>query len=264
MIISSSETQKCPECGRPLEVVEMAVASRTYHITRPCSCQVDKRQAEEEERKKRERQRLTDRLFAVAELGPRFQECTFETWIQKPGSAKAYAEIRRYAEEFEQNTGDGLLVFGVPGNGKSHLAAAVVNYLIPRGFSCIFRSSPALLKQLQNSYGSASRYSESDILNVLEKADLLVLDDLGAEQSRVDGGKYMMTPWAETMLYHIIDSRYRWKRPIIVTTNCSIEELEARIGERTFDRILEMCLLVENSAVSYRREQAEKRMRGFR
>jgi len=57
-----------------------------------------------------------------------------------------------------------------------------------------------------------------------------------------------------------VDERYRWKKRLVVTTNCDLEELEKRVHERTMDRLLEMCTLVENRATSYRRERAKQRL----
>jgi len=258
---SSTEGPICPECGQAIKFVKVCIGGQDImRVPATCACRIAQREKEEEAKRKAEQQARLNRMFALADLGPRFQECTFENWEDRSGSEHTFRAVKKYAEEFKQNAGDGLLIFGAPGNGKSHLAAAAVNYLIPRGVTCVFRSSPGLLKRLQDTYGPDSRYTETEILKELERADLLVLDDIGAEQSE-RSHRHSMTAWAESVLYNIIDSRYRWKKPIIVTTNCGIEELESRISERTFDRILEMCLLVENGASSYRKERAMKRIK---
>lgn len=251
---SGDRRYTCPECGNIVEPVVIEVFGQTRYIRGTCKCELERQAEEEARRKEYERKARIERLFDLAELGPRFAECTFESWIARPGSERCLEAAKNFAEHFDRHqvSGEGLLMFGNPGNGKSHLAAAIVNAVIPRGKACVFRSVPALLKKLQETYRADARVSESEILAVLQDADLVVLDDLGAEK---------MTEWAESMLYYIVDKRYRWRKPLIVTTNCDLEELEERIGTRTFDRLLEMCVLVENRATSYRKEQAFKRIK---
>lgn len=251
---SGDRRYTCPECGNIVEPVVIEVFGQTRYIRGTCKCELERQAQEEARRKEYERKARIARLFDLAELGPRFAECTFESWIARPGSERCLEAAKNFAEHFDRHqvSGEGLLMFGNPGNGKSHLAAAIVNAVIPRGKACVFRSVPALLKKLQETYRADARVSESEILAVLQDADLVVLDDLGAEK---------MTEWAESMIYYIVDQRYRWRKPIIVTTNCDLETLENRIGVRTIDRLLEMCVLVENRATSYRKEEAFKRMK---
>ena len=81
-------------------------------------------------------------------------------------------------------------------------------------------------------------------MRALTRADLLVLDDAGAEK---------WTEWTEPTLYTIIDERYSYCKPLIITTNSTLDELEKKIGDRAMDRVLEMCEIVENTGESYRK-----------
>jgi len=261
---SGDRRYTCPECGNIVKPVVIEVFGQTRYIRGTCKCELERQSREELKRKESERRARIQKLFDLADLGPRFAECTFDAWIPRPGSEQCFRVARTYADEFTQwaERGEGLLFTGQPGSGKSHLAAAIVNALIPLGKACVFRSVPALLKRIQDTYRPDSRVSESEILAVLQDADLLVLDDLGAE--RLVESSPTRTSWAESMIYYIVDQRYCWRKPIIVTTNCDLETLENRIGARTIDRLFEMCVLVENRATSYRKEQAFKRMKTFK
>lgn len=253
--LSSAECSPytCPDCGRKVNPIAIEVFGQPRYIPAKCECAFEREAQEESRRKEAERQERIQRVFDLAELGPRFSECTFEKWTQRKGVERCYQLASEYAENFGEHygRGEGLLLMGEPGNGKTHLAAAIVNQLVPKGKTCVFRSVPALLKKLQETYRDGSKVTESEVLAILQEADLLVLDDLGSEK---------VTEWAESTLYYIVDERYRWKKPLVVTTNCRLEVLEERIGTRTIDRLLEMCVLVENRASSYRRERAKARL----
>ena len=63
-------------------------------------------------------------------------------------------------------------------------------------------------------------------------ADVLILDDLGAER---------LTEWAAERLYMLIGQRHDEERTTVFTSNLSLEDVAAKLGERTTWRILEMC-----------------------
>lgn len=248
MILLSTD-KFCPECGQPLEILQSAVLGTTQRFFKPCKCQIAKWEAEEKAYQEKERQKAMEKRFAAAGLGPRFKDCTFGNWVNRPGSEQAFLHAKQYAEQFGDESG-GLLIFGVPGNGKSHLAAAICNYLIPKGYKCVFRSTLRLLRELKNTFDSENKTKEREILQELMDADLLVLDDLGSE---------MRTQWTVSQIHEIVNGRYSGQKPILATTNCELEDLEQHLGERTWDRFFELCSFVENKATSYRKERALKR-----
>ena len=74
-----------------------------------------------------------------------------------------------------------------------------------------------------------------DFLDRLADADLLHIDDLGAEHR---------TDWVLEQLYTIINARYEDERATLVTSNLGPDELAAQIGERTVSRLEGMCELL--------------------
>ncbi len=225
-----------------------------------CRCAEEK--AAEEDRQARAVQEARwqaeklERLFEQSNLGPRFLACTFDAWRDRPGAAGAFRSARQYAESFEarQEDGRGLILFGDAGNGKSHLAAAIVNELVGRGVPCVFQTVPALLRRVRATFSRDSDASEEEILSALVEAPLLVLDDAGAEKH---------TEWGESTLYYLVDERYRHQLPVVVTSNLNLSGLEAAIGFRAVDRLIETCEMVEITATSYRQELARKRPRTY-
>ncbi len=109
----------------------------------------------------------------------------------------------------------------------------------------------SLVKLLELIQGGDER--ESDILMRLNHARLVIFDDLGAERS---------TDYALEKIYNIIDSRYRRKRPMILTTNLTIEEMKEEIDRRysrIYDRIFEICHPMQFVGQSWRKKMASQR-----
>jgi len=247
----------CPDCGAANKLKDHG---RCQYWMPSCNC-LKGRQEEEcrLEGKRCAEQARVERiaqLFDQAKLGPRFAERRFDTWEEREGTRYAFLAAMQYVEDWQTHAADGsgLLFFGPFGNGKSHLAAAIVNALIPQGVSAVFQSAPDLLRLFRSTYDEGSEVKESTLMSALAEVDLLVLDDIGAQK---------WSEYSEAQLYQVVDTRYRWKRPLIITTNLGFVKeplLESYIGPRAMDRIIEMCDLIEDNGTSYRKAQALERI----
>jgi DNA replication protein DnaC len=124
-----------------------------------------------------------DRLRG-ASIPKRYQHCTFENFTAYNESLlKAVAQARDVAEAFP-TVGKGLFLEGQPGVGKTHLAAAVLKQVIDRvGASGLFYDTRDLLRVIRSTYDPSIRTTELEILRPVMRADLLVLDDIGAEKT---------------------------------------------------------------------------------
>ena len=183
----------------------------------------------------------------------------------KGNMKKVYPECVKYAEEYPLDYRAHLKSEGKPypsfclaspevwGVGKTHLACAILHRVldrwqgIPNFCPVYFTTEPDIYLRIQNTYSFSNderkvRESETDIIQQLINVPLLVVDDIG-KQRRTD------MKFVQRTLYSIINGRYDAMKPIILTANMGLEQLERYLGandsteyERaSFDRLLEMC-----------------------
>jgi len=120
------------------------------------------------------------------------------------------------SQEYARNPLGWLVFVGKPGCGKTHLAAAILNYRMRHGYQVSFKFVPDLLDHLRATFSPQSPVTYDQLFEEVRTAPLLVLDDLGAQSS---------TPWAEEKLYQIIVYRQETRLPTIVTMRGDIEDL---------------------------------------
>ena len=140
-------------------------------------------------------------------------------------------EIRGFVSAIGENldAGRGLWLTGSYGTGKTALAMIVSRAAIDAGRTVAIYSCPRLLSVIRE---SIDRSGVLDFLDRLATADLLHIDDLGAEHR---------TDWVLEQLYTIINGRYEDERSTIVTSNLDAIKLREQLGERIVSRLEGMC-----------------------
>jgi DNA replication protein DnaC len=227
----------CPTCrGAGYYTLDVRVGDPNFGVLMPCHC----KQAEKE-------LRAEDELRRLSNLGP-FVDKTFRTFnTEVPGVRRAFLR----AQEFARRPQGWLIFFGNYGCGKTHLAAAIANEALNRHVRVLFTVVPDLLDHLRSTFGPNSDVQYDERFETIRDANLLILDDLGTENT---------TPWAREKLYQIINHRYNYALPTVITSNRPPEEIEPRIRSRMFDVVLcPECILIE--AGDFRRLSAEQRVR---
>jgi len=215
-----------------------------------CKCQKEAKENKRIRQANKEQQEKLDKLIKNNLMDDKFRNSTFENWDFKKGTETMYNLGLNYAENFKdcKDKSLGFLIHGKPGNGKTYLSFCIANKLLQNFVPVIAASINSILDKLKDNYKFGNEAGE-DFLNKLKKAELLILDDLGAE---VHSERNIST------IYNIIDARYRQGKPLIVTTNLDIKDLGKIYGIRTEDRILEMCTPVEYIGESIRAKNAKE------
>lgn len=163
----------------------------------------------------------------------RLEEMQFRDFLDPPkATPEELASLRSAilaAKDFADGPGGWLVILGANGCGKTHLAAAIANKVLANGGKVFFAVVPDLLDHLRTSFAPGNEASYDETFDEVRSADLLILDDLGAQKS---------SPWAEEKLYQIVNYRTLMQLPTVVTTDVMPESMRSaypRIAARVLD-----------------------------
>lgn len=134
---------------------------------------------------------------------------------------------KKYSKSFSEKSSN-ILMMGNTGLGKTHLSLAIAKNAVEKGYSVLYDSMPNLLNRIEQEHFNNKSQSH-DILNAVLDADLLILDDLGAE---------FLTQFTATCIYNVINSRLLSRKPTIISTNLTTTEIETRYTNRILSRLI--------------------------
>jgi len=195
-------------------------------------------------------QRFSQSLMKNARIPRRYAHCELSNFeIHTDTQRAAHQKAVRLVDQFPV-VEKGLLFYGDAGVGKTHLAVALMREaIIRKGARAVFYEVRELLKLVRDTYRDSTEMSELDVLRPVLEADLLVLDDLGAEKK---------SEWVDETLGLVVNTRYSERRLTVLTTNLrDVETTEPasfayHLGLRTRSRLKEMCDWVFIDAVDAR------------
>lgn len=166
--------------------------------------------------------------------------CTFESAVEP--DPLAFAQAEAFCANFRgtHRSGEGLILHGPCGRGKTFLAACVCNRLLDAGWRCLFTSTRRIRSQVESRYGSGEA-----MLSALRRNDLVVLDDLFRDRD---------TEWGRELVFSVVDSLYASHVPVVVTTNVGRAALASPkpSDQPVVDRLKERCHAVEMSGANRR------------
>ncbi len=214
----------------------------------PCQCEqerIDRETAEQEARRHLQTVRdLKQRGFT----DPAMHDWTFANDNGKcPQMKHAHFYVEHWDTMLAENIG--YLIWGGVGTGKSYFAGCIANALMEREITVRMTNFALILNDLTASFEGRNEY-----ISRLGRALLLIIDDFGMERG---------TEYGLEQVYNVIDSRYRSRRPLIVTTNIPLQDLQHpqdTAHARIYDRLLEMCAPIRFSGENFRKATAQDKL----
>lgn len=199
--------------------------------------EVAERIAAHEAREKNER-------FRRCGIGERFFCESFDTYIARNEETKMAKEIvLKYLKDIQQGKFRTLKLLGAVGNGKTHLAAAIL-----KEFGGTYRKAAEIVSEYQVSKSFSANLREKDLMDMYGRSKLLVIDEIGRSNSEKDE-KYM--------LYALLNARYEMRKPSVLISNFFNKDFAMYTGEAVTDRLNEQAITIEFKGDSYRLNKRE-------
>lgn len=209
----------CPECAR-----DDALSIRH-------SAQVENAKVVAESEAEHSYKQKVARFNRVG-IPPRYRDRRFENYR---ATSKAQVTAKQHAMAYLElllagKCSASLVMTGLPGTGKTHLACAVANAYMRRGGEVVFITVAAMIRRIRETYRSDSELTEQQAINAFRDLDLLILDEVGIQKG--DDKEI-------NLLFEIINERYAYLKPTMLLSNLTVEDMEQLLGERVIDRLKE-------------------------
>ncbi len=227
-------TPKCPECGGTGRLTVVVFKAEREE---DCGCRW-----------------RAESYLREAHFPDRFAGNTLADLQWGRFSPALVAGVQSFAELLEAYgaEGIGVVLVGNVGNGKTHIAVGFGKLACGLGYSAAFVTLADTLEDLRSTYSQAHSQAQADNpLAVLLDVDWLILDDLGIESD---------SPWVREKVYQLVNRRWLARKPMIVTTNKSPEELTRRYGEGVVSRLWGDSVVLHFQAEDFRLSAKAQRL----
>lgn len=234
----------CGKCRTPKQCrIELFREERTVSVL--CQCEKERLVAEKAAEEERTRLQKIRMLKANALQDKVLLGYTFEL---DDGTNPAMKYAHRYVEHWAimRECGQGLLLWGGIGTGKTFAAACIAHALTEQSVPVLMTNFSKILNSLSGMFSE----DKNKYLASFRNFSLLIINDLGIERN---------SEYALEQVCNIVDSRYLSRLPFIITTNLPLSTLQAPTDlahARIYDRILERCTPICFSGKNYRKDNA--------
>lgn len=203
-----------------------------------------------------DRQRRIEAAARQAAVPPRYLGVDFSHFAAVTAE---HEEVSAHCHVFAQCFGEvmasgaNLVMIGPPGTGKTHLSCSILQNIIGQGFTGLFVTQSDLLKRIRASYEREAAQREEAVIESFRRPDLLVIDEIGVG---------IGNPATRTaQLHDVINNRYENRRPTVILSNLTEEQLRRYLGARLWDRLTDFSSgsnLIRMNWPSYRQTGATR------
>lgn len=207
-IVEEQRNLKCSKCGNTYDYYKF---SNGHEFRHGCDCSMIQAGKEAERKRK---QKYINSIFSQSTVNGSLKDATLNNY--KPQNEKQeYAKKTaiEYVKTFSVDKAKSLILQGSYGTGKSHIAYAIAKAIKNEGYSVAFMHIPMLMERIKATYNKNAAETTDELVQLLSNIDLLVLDDIGVENTEHTLNK----------LFSIVDNRVGKNN--IFTTNFSDKHL---------------------------------------
>lgn len=176
-----------------------------------------------------------------------FRGRTFDNFVVETDEMQDAVDVARdFAENFwtrHIKAGSFLVLGGVTGTGKSHLALAIAQLVLLRG-TAMYMDAVDLIRRVRGTWHRDSAKSEEEMFVLLGSIDLLIIDEVGVQRGTDD---------EKNVISDVINRRYRDNRPTILLTNLDGPALVECLGPRVMSRLSERATFMNFQWPDWRR-----------
>ena len=238
----------CGKCRTPKQFRMEKPPMAGHLFPHRCKCEQERFDKEAAERKQQKHLQTVAELKKSGFTDPEMLNWTF---ANDKGLCPQIDKAHFYVEHWDTMRAEniGYLLWGKVGTGKSYFAGCIANALMEQEIPVRMTNFSLVLNDLAATFEGRNEY-----ISRLCRPPLLIIDDFGVERG---------TEYGLEQVCHVIDSRYRSRKPLIVTTNLTLENLQNpqdAAHARIYDRLLEMCAPIRFTGKNLRQQTAQAKL----